>query len=548
MFVKIVSTLVFNRYTLFLATVLLYIKLSPIIHMTKGVWRMEVPLLLYLYFCLNLLIKPSRWQAIVAALPLAALYLGHDYYYIRFARIPKWVELTQLPELIGVLDTGLALLLGLLVLLPIVGFILSMRFSLAGVVGLLPVLVVCSAPFVYPTEFINVFKKLTIEVIYYSTVVNVEYNGRFATALYNEAKRTETLQNLKNFRDMEQLSLRLPAELSRQANGRNVHLIVLESFIDPTLFDKVPKTVQPIHPDYLKLVGDKVGFSISPIFGGYTAQPEFEVLCGVPAFQEFDEIEFNIFTGSKTYCLPSILKNLGYTTTASNAYKPEFFNTVHAYQSLDFDAVYFAKEYVPGSDTYLSKGEEEEGNKFFFDEDLFTQNLGHVERLLAAKKPFLNYLLTVYGHFPFDLDSKAGPARFSVPGVPMAVEKIINQHYYRTKALARYIKELIALDPSALIILVSDHLPPLPGGIGEYDTLGYFQNVPDRLLINRLLVFRAGKIEKYDKFTHFNLYRLILDFVTDQAYCRAMPCNFTYPVDKEALRNDYHTIIGLATR
>lgn len=547
MLLKHLYTLFFNRYTLFLTTVLLYTALSPMIEFTKGVWRMEIPLLLYLYFCLNLLIKPSRWQSLVAAFPVVILYLGHDYYYVRFDRIPKWVELTQLSELIGVLDTGLAFLLGTLILLPLAAFLLSLKASLKGVVALLPALLICSAPFFYPTEFIQIFKRLTIEIIYYSTVINVEYNGRFATALYHEAKRVEMVKNLTKYRDIEKLSLRLPEEMHKQANGKNVHLILLESFIDPTLLDAVPKTIQPAHPDYLKLVGDKQGFSISPIFGGYTAQPEFEVLCGVPAFQEFDEIEFNLFTGSETYCLPTILKNFGYTTTASNAYKPEFFNTIPAYRGLHFDNIYFAKEYTPTMTTYLSKGEEE-NNKFFFDEELFTQNLGHVERLLAEKKPFLNYLLTVYGHFPFDLDSKAGPPLFSLPELPAAVEKILNQHYYRTKALARYLHRLMALDPTALIVLVSDHLPPLPGGTGEYDNLGYFQNRPDRLLVNRFLVFREGKMEKHDSFRHFNVYRLILDFITDQAYCRTMSCQNGYSIDKEAYRNDYHTIIGLATR
>ncbi len=543
----VIQPLLLNRYTLFLAVVYLYITYSPLDTSAQGVWRMEIPLLLYLYLCLNLLTKPSRWQSLVAALPLVALYLGHDYYYMRFDRIPKWVEVTQIPELLGVMDTGLSVLLGLLLLVPLLLFLFSLRFTLKGVAILLPALLIFISPIFYPETFVQRFKQLSDEVIYYSTLINVGRNGRLSTSLYNEAKRRETVHNLVNYRHEEQLSLRIPPEMSEKVNGKNVHLIILESFIDPTLFDKIPKNIHPIHPDYLKLVGKNQGFSVSPIFGGYTAQPEFEALCGVPAFQEFDQIEFNLFTGSKTYCLPTILKDFGYATTASNAYKPEFFNTIHAYQGLDFDSMNFAKEYTPTMDTYLSKGEEE-NNEFFFDEDLFAQNLGHVERLLARKKPFFNYLLTIYGHFPFELDSRAGPPLFHTPELPNGVEKIINQYYYRTKALAGYLNRLMAMDPTALIVLVSDHLPPLPGGIGDYDTMGYFQNVSDRLLVNRFLVFRGGKMERYEKFAHFNIYRLILDFVTDHAYCRTLPCHFGYPLDREAYRNDYRTIIGLASR
>lgn len=543
----LIPLLLLNRYTIFLLVVLLYIDNSPITYLHKGAWRMEVPVLLYLYYCLNQLTRPSRWQAVVAALPLLMLYAGHDYYFVRFDRVPQWAEFSQLSALLGVIDLELLLLLGVLTWTPIVLLIAHMRLSIRGLLLSVPAILLFAMPFGYPGAFLQVFKKISFEVIYYSPIVNVSHNGRMATSLYHEARRKETLESLARFRDPDALSFRIPPEMRQAVNGKNVHLIVLESFIDPTLWDKLPKKIQPVHPDYRKLVGDGAGFSISPIFGGYTAQPEFEVLCGVPAFQEFDQIEFNIFTTAKTYCLPAILKEFGYSSTASNAYKPEFFNTVAAYQSLDFDAVYFAKEYTPTQDTYLSRGPEE-NNQYLYDADLFAQNLAFVERRLAEKKPFFNYLLTVYGHFPFELGARAGPPLFALPELPEAVEKIVNQHYYRTQALAGYIKRLMALDPTALIVLVSDHLPPLPDGRGEYDTLGYFQSDPERLLINRFLVFREGKLEKYDRFAHFNIYRMILDFVTDRAYCRQLTCNFGHPLDREVYRNDYRTIMGLASR
>jgi hypothetical protein len=35
-----------------------------------------------------------------------------------------------------------------------------------------------------------------------------------------------------------------------------------------------------VHPDFERLFGKKIGFSVSPVFGGKTSQAEFEVLCG----------------------------------------------------------------------------------------------------------------------------------------------------------------------------------------------------------------------------------------------------------------------------
>ncbi|MBF0215297.1 MAG: LTA synthase family protein [Magnetococcales bacterium] len=511
---------------------------------------MEIPLMLYFFFLLNQLLRPSRWQPLLAAGFMAVLYLIHDYYFLRFFRIPKINDLAQIPELIGVLGpTGNLVLIGLFGAL---GYLLFsfVRFSRRAALLAIPGVIILALPFVHPASYIRGFTALSYELIHYATVVNVEKNGRLAPALYNEAKRRDTFQHIDQYRDIEKLALRLPASLEtpEKNNGRNVHMIVMEGFLDPTLLSGLPQKTHPVHPDLTALVGHKQGFSVSPVFGGYTSQAEFEVLCGVPAYQEFDEIEFNVFSGAETYCLPRILHRLGLHTMASNGFKPDFFNTIPAYRGLGFDAVYFSKEYTPSEETYLSKGPDPD-NKYFSDGDLFTQNLAFVKQRIADKKPFFNYLLTVYGHFPFELGNRVGPQRFKETGLPWDLERILNQHYYRSQALADYLRQLLALDPESLIVLVSDHLPPLEGGFETYDRFGYLQpELPDRFHRNRFLVFRDGKLEKHDIFYHYNIYRLILDYVTNHEYCRLKPCDFGYPLPKEALRDDYRILMGLASR
>jgi len=101
----------------------------------------------------------------------------------------------------------------------------------------------------------------------------------------------------------------------------------MESFVDPTLFKGAIYTRDPVHPDFRRLFGDRMGFSVSPVFGGKTSQAEFEVLCGVPAFQELAGVEFNSFTGVPAYCLPGTLQLAGYRTVATNSFKPDRFST-----------------------------------------------------------------------------------------------------------------------------------------------------------------------------------------------------------------------------
>lgn len=536
---------------LFLAGLYLYAWLTnPLIELTKGILRMEVPFLLYTYYCLNVLTRESKWRPLLAAIPLATLYWIHDYYFMRFFRIPKLNDLVQIPELVGVIGFAGNLTLVVVLLLVVVLIVFSIRYSIKGLMVALPVMLIVVAPFAYPARYVELYSWLSIEVIHYANVVNVEYNGRFVTALYNEAKRRDTLSHISKYRDIDKLALKLPPslEVPDKANGKNVHMIILEGFLDPNLLTQLPVSVKPTHPDFTRMIGTKQGFSVSPVFGGYTAQAEFEIFCGVPAFQEFDEIEFNVMSGAPTYCLPGILQQLGYRTTASNGFKPDFFNTMPAYRSLGFGASYFAKEYTPTMETYLSKGPDQD-NKYFFDKDLYEQNLAFVKQMIADKKPFFNYLLTVYGHFPFNYDNRMGPPLFKLPEISWDLERIINQHYYRSQALASYLQQLLVLDPNSLIVLVSDHLPPLQEGFGAYESLGYLdQNLPDRFHRNRFFVFREGQAEVHDIFYHFNIYRLILDYVTNNEYCKTMKCNMGYPLDKETLRNDYRIIMGLGSR
>ena len=78
----------------------------------------------------------------------------------------------------------------------------------------------------------------------------------------------------------------LPVSVSHAGaspRGRNVHMIVLESFWDPALLKAAGLSEDPVDPAFRRLWA-QAGHSraLSPVFGGYTANAEFEALCGFP--------------------------------------------------------------------------------------------------------------------------------------------------------------------------------------------------------------------------------------------------------------------------
>jgi len=311
----ILRTLLLNRYLLFLLVLTLYTGLIEQLGGLKGGWTflrhqyLEIALVLSLYWYLNAVIRPSRWQAVLAAAPILLAYIGQDIYYLLLGKVFRFVELTEVRELLNVTSTRFLILIVLAGLIPFCGLLwcINYRRPKTIVLGLLPLLLIVAATRFAPEQVLHSYKLMRIWVVNWSDEMPVELNGRFVMLICREAERRISLNRTASFQDRPayELEARKRAEwLKKTGSRRNVHLVVMESFVDPTLFKGATYTKDPIHPDFRRLFGDRMGFSVSPVFGGKTSQAEFEVLCGVPAFQELAGVEFNSFTGVPAYCLP----------------------------------------------------------------------------------------------------------------------------------------------------------------------------------------------------------------------------------------------------
>jgi hypothetical protein len=278
------------------------------------------------------------------------------------------------------------------------------------------------------------------------------------------------------------------------------------------------------------------------------------VLCGVPAMRELSGIEFDVFTGAKTYCLPNILAQAGYHTIATNAFYPEFFNSTKGYMGLGFESIYYPKEYVQGFETYFNTGDVTD-EFFMFDGQLLSQNLAFVADWIKVNpgRPLLNYIMTIYGHTPHLTNTNKRPKVIEVSGAGKfrdgLLELVVNQYYYRTEVIAAYVKELIRIDPQSIIILVSDHLPPLTYGPNTYRVLNYLGKADDYIHMNRIYIIENGRVVHYDTIHHYDVPRIILSYVTQAKF------NQTYTLKGDAqnmhiglstLREQYMTIMAHA--
>lgn len=555
--------LLINRYTIFFALLLGYCHQMQNYGGLASPWinpRLELPLLGYLYFLFNQLLRPSRWQPLLAALPLLLLYVIADAYYLVYGRVLRLVEVTELPEMVDVLPAPYLVLIALGVVLPLGAFIyfLDLRRWRPTCLVALPALALLGHLYLTPNSFIANFHALGREVVSWSDGVSVGNNGRLSMLGYFEAQRQASLQKTKTYRDDQSMASQMAAlaeEIKTNGNGRNVHLLVLESFLDPKLFAGLKFSSDPADPAYQKLVRKKEGFSISPVFGGGTAQAEFEILCGVPAYRELASVEFNAFTGSQTFCLPTVLANAGYRTVASNSYKPNFFNAVPAYRGAGFEEIYFPREYAPGMESYLQAGDTAI-EWYMYDGDLFRQNAEFLQSSAKPEdqRPIFNYVISIYGHLPHYMDETKRPQIIKLLSDYRddQLERAINQHYYRTQELARHVQALLKADPKSLIIFVSDHLPPLSSGKDTYKSLNYLKNIENSAYYNRIVIIENGKAVKYNTMHHYDIPKVILNYLSKGRYCKENLCNFTdrnqTTPDNKALFDAYMTIMAHASQ
>ncbi len=523
---------------LFLAGIYLYALLVEFVggFSTQVMYRQWPEALLVLYFhgLIYALLRPSRWRPWLAAAPILLIYLTHDVFYLAYGKVFRFVNIAELPELLQILPPLYVVLLFLLFLAPLTVILwqIDYRRPLRILLACLPLVLVVGLIKATPEAFATGFKTLAYEIVKYSDGKSVETNGRLAMMLYREAEREGVLRAIHPYLNRPGYDKAFTGEVERirpNLEARNVHLLVLESFLDPRLFHDLKLSQDPVHPDFAALFGDQVGLSRSPLFGGATSQAEFEVLCGVPALEQLSSVEFNTFTGAPARCLPDLLGQLGYRATASNAYKPNFFNTQSAYRGMGFAEQYFSQEFLPREPTYLNFGDPGL-EEYIFDGDLLPQNLAFVRRHLEEHpgQPLFNYLLTIFGHTPHneDLDKRPRIIKVETPHNDEHLERVVNHFYYRTQALAAYLRELIALDPDSLIVLVSDHVPPLQFGPPTYKALNYMGNIEGSHFYNRIAILDRGRPVTYPPLRHFDFPDLIVDTLTGGSYCATAECDY----------------------
>jgi phosphoglycerol transferase MdoB-like AlkP superfamily enzyme len=237
---------------------------------------------------------------------------------------------------------------------------------------------------------------------------------------------------------------------------RNVHIVLLESFWDPNELKKARYQQNPLAPEFRKL-WKKAGYShaMAPVFGGYTANSEFEVLCGFPVVK--DNVKFERRLLNDVPCLPHILGEKGYKTMASHPNVPVFWNRVNAYRRIGFQTYWSLQDFV----------KDDMNREFLSDVSLYRQVMEKIQPALDAHQPILDYIVTYFGHWNYPL-SESRPNKITSPSPVGEVSGYANTVYYKSREMMDFINEMRKRDPDGIIVLFGDHLPFLGENFAGY--------------------------------------------------------------------------------
>ncbi|MGG0455241.1 LTA synthase family protein [Bacillus mycoides] len=256
----------------------------------------------------------------------------------------------------------------------------------------------------------------------------------------------------------------------KQKEKPNIIFVMSESFWDPTKLTNLSFSEDPLPNLHHYIENFPGGQTISPTFGGNTANVEFEALTSYSmSLLKPGSIPYQqVVTNKKE--IPSItreLKKEGYYTSAIHSFGRSFFKRDDVYRVLGFDKfnAQDTMENVEVDGDYIS------------DLSMSKEIIAELEK---QKQPTFIHAVTMQNHFPFT-EGRFGENQIEISGLDNEGSKAELETYTEglrrsDEALQYLIEQLDNLDRSTLLVFFGDHLPSLGTNKSLYKETGYITN------------------------------------------------------------------------
>jgi phosphoglycerol transferase MdoB-like AlkP superfamily enzyme len=335
------------------------------------------------------------------------------------------------------------------VLLTLIGLLFSVNIKKLFAFDVVAIMFILVAPIIFYPQTVAKLVKNQFGYVFWDQKVNYTHMGSLAylyqaLARYQiETPTSPTQIEVEN--TLNKLAVQNIKNENCDFNKRNIYIILLESFWDASVLKDANLSQDCFVPSFRKLIQQKQeNFALSPVFGGKTANAEFEMLCGQPV--TFGKgLIFQTSVHNDVECLPKLMQDEGYDVSAWHPNRATFFNRMKAYRRVGFNNRFF-------KDKFDFK---DKNGPFLSDEELYKKVIKYNKKLT---KPHLTYIMTITGHWGYPLNKKRKKIIKTSSDVK-EVENYVNSIYYTSKEFMVFYDEIMKYDPDALIVLTGDHLP-----------------------------------------------------------------------------------------
>jgi phosphoglycerol transferase MdoB-like AlkP superfamily enzyme len=319
------------------------------------------------------------------------------------------------------------------------------------------------------TDFGSVEKVFSLELINWSQTMNYNENGMMLGFLLNAEYLKVPPPPDYQANTINQILGTVKAAYPTDSNFKpNIIFVMSEAFWDPTLMKNVKFSQDPI-PFFHSLEKSQTsGMMISPVYGGGTANTEFEALTGFSTqFLPSGVIPYSQYINRPIEALPTILKRQGYAASAIHTYDDWFYNRNNVYKDLGFDK-FISKE-------FFNNPEYKRG--YIRDTELSKEILAEVQE---TQKPDFIYAISMENHGPYSSTEKTQNKIKVTDNNLSPADQAILENYTNSisdvdKSLEQLIDGLKKINQPTEVIFYGDHLPMLGDNYDVYKEAGFIK-------------------------------------------------------------------------
>lgn len=236
----------------------------------------------------------------------------------------------------------------------------------------------------------------------------------------------------------------------------NILVVMNESYADFSVLGSAPKTNQPVTPFADALREDtQRGYALCSVFGGGTANSEFEFLTGLSMG--------NLPTGSCPYQqyvhapIPSLvhyLNALGYRTMATHPFLASGWNRTAVYPLLGFQEMTFLDDY-PYEDVV---------REYISDRETYDYILRQLDQ--SQEKPLFLFGITMQNHGDYIYQGDHYTQSITLtdaPGAYPMAEQYLSLLHTSDEAMAYLLGQLSDFPEDTIVLFFGDHFPQVEG-------------------------------------------------------------------------------------